>query len=138
MNKAVQSEATVHQAIRSMKNALMTYKYQALPAITTIFSAQVGRIEANFVTAEAAIKAGNPAYTVQGLAQQWNIWSRGYTDLVIARYETFFNTWLPKIEKVLENTDPTQDDAARATLRTKITLLRAEVNAVRGTWNNPL
>ncbi|KAL3423877.1 glycosyl hydrolases family 18 protein, partial [Phlyctema vagabunda] len=138
MADAVKSETTVHSAIRSMKHVLLTYKYMALPEISTIYVDQIERVETNFNTAEDALKAADSSYTKHNLGDQWKTWSRGYTSFVIKRFDDFINLWMPQIEKVLENTDSTQDDAGRAELRTKIETLKQALEDASGTWTNPL
>ncbi|KAH8598588.1 hypothetical protein B0O99DRAFT_505946, partial [Bisporella sp. PMI_857] len=138
LTNAVASEQTVHSAIRNMKNALMVYKYMAMLAIRTIYRDQARRVEVHFATAEAAIQANDPTYTPHGLQAAWLAWATGHTTVTISRFDTFSNTWVPQIENVLANTVPANDDPGRAALRVKITTLRAEVNAVIGTWTNPL
>ena len=58
--------------------------------------------------------------------------------MVIRKFHHFFNDWMPKIEQVLDNTDADQDaqTPGRAVRRANIEAMRAEINAITGTWTN--
>lgn len=135
---AVKSEDTIDTAIRTMKNVLMTYKYMAHADTARIFVAQAIRVSTRFEEADNAVAAqSTKGYTKQGLKGKWETFVKGHTTVAITKMEDFLDHWMDEIEKLLDGTDATEDDAARATRRTKIETLRAVVDATKGTWTNP-
>ena len=76
MSGPISTEATLADAIIGVKKVMMLYKYMAMPTVRTIYLNQALRVQANFATAEAALRLHNANYKHQGLSQQWRIWSK--------------------------------------------------------------
>ncbi|KAI1776334.1 family 18 glycosyl hydrolase [Hypoxylon cercidicola] len=138
MAKAVATEDAVPTAIRSMKNALMTYKYMMMKEVGDIMVKQTNRVGDKFDEAEKAMVDANRGYVAQGLSTRWKSYVKGQFSVVMGKLDTFVGDWMPKIEKVLEDTDPAQDSPDRKELRTRIEKLREAVDNTKGTWTNPL
>lgn len=139
MRAAVASEQTVDRAIRTMKNALLTYRYLTDSVIQDRLVTQATRVGDRMSEVEDVLR-NNAQYTseIQGMRGLWLTFVKSRTELAVSKLVTFLTLWLPEIERVLDGTDPAQDaqHPGRAVRRTKIEILRDAVDN-RGRWSNP-
>lgn len=139
MRAAVASEQSVDTAIRTMKNALLTYKYLMDSAVQSTLVTQATRVGDRMSEVEDVLR-NNAQYTseIQGLRGLWLTFVKSRTELAVSKLVTFLTLWMPEIERVLDGTDPAQDaqHPGRAVRRLKIETLREAVDN-RGRWSNP-
>ncbi|GKT56242.1 hypothetical protein ColTof3_03581 [Colletotrichum tofieldiae] len=137
MEPAVASEATVGNAIRTMKTALMLWKYLTTTVIRDTLVAQATRVGDRMEEMEDLLR-NDPNYTsqIQGMKALWMSFMKGRTDLAASKVRAFIRQWMPRIEQVLDNTNAAQDTPPRAALRVKIQTLKREVDSM-ASWSNP-
>lgn len=121
------SEDTVDRAIRTMKVVIMTYKYLIASDIQSLLYTQANRVGDRMDEMEDMLRDAGRS-DIQGMKGIWIRFVKGRTELAGGKLRVFLTSWMPVIERVLEGTDPNQDDDTREELREKIRVLRSEVD----------
>lgn len=145
MQDFVSNEDTVNNAIRSLKNAVLAYKYMATPAINNIYYTQAIRMGDQFEAVENALGAnyrGSPTqYQKKNLKAAWLKFIKNYTTRTEKKFQEYFDQWVESLNGwIPTNPTPDQMSPTRQILVNKINRISAEIQTLRqpgNTWQNP-
>lgn len=140
MSQLVQQEATMEDAIMTMKVALLTWKYLNMDEVKRVLKAQSDRVGERLETADRfMVRNSNQGtkWEYANLKGKWNSYIKGNTARVMARLKSFLDEWVPKVEAVIP-ADTSQDSQVdgRETRRKKVKALKEAIDNM-GTWSSP-
>ncbi|KXH59987.1 glycosyl hydrolase family 18 [Colletotrichum salicis] len=138
IKKSIKKEATLDEAIRTVKNAMMTYKYVVMDDVKDILKDQADRVSDRLDTVDKWFtgKGSNP-WAYSSMKAKWRSFIKGSTEKAVGKMKSFVVDWTEKIEEVLPK-DTTNDAnvPGRVALRKKIVELRKAVDDLPA-WTSP-
>ncbi|KAF9875163.1 hypothetical protein CkaCkLH20_07429 [Colletotrichum karsti] len=132
------AKLTLDEAIRTVKNAMMTYKYMVMDDVKDILKDQADRVGDRLDTVDKWFtgKGSNP-WAYSSMKAKWTSFIKGSTEKAVGKMKSFVVDWTEKIEEVLPK-DTTNDAnvPGRVALRKKIVELRKAVDDLPA-WTSP-
>lgn len=137
MDAITKDEADIPTALKTMKYLLMTYKYISHPTIKGYLAAQVRRVGDNLDIADRIVGDDNNGGKRLGLQAKWLEFAKTRTEEAVTRISDMLDTYIVRMEDLLEPFKEEDDDPARASRRAKIKALREAIDG-KGAFSNPL